>query len=86
MNERKAPPNLQLLGRQLNDFIVILLIVAAVILALLGDWIEASVIMLIVVFNAVLGVVQESKAEEVLCTQKVGHKPTVGGATFYDES
>ena len=51
---------------QLSDFLVILLLVAAVISALLGDWIEAGAIMTIVVLNAVLGVVQERRAEEAL--------------------
>ena len=70
LQEKPRPTFWQLLARQLNDFIVILLIVAAVISALLGDWIEAVVIMLIVVLNAILGVVQEGKAEESLAALK----------------
>ncbi len=70
LQEKPRPSFWQLLFRQLNDFIVILLIVAAVISALLGDYIEAAVIMLIVVLNAILGVVQESKAEESLAALK----------------
>ncbi len=55
---------------QLNNFVVILLIVAAVISAVLGDWVEAAAIMAIVVLNAILGVVQESRAEEALAALK----------------
>ncbi len=65
---REAPRTTfwQMLWEQFNNFVVILLIVAAVISALLGDYIEAGAIMAIVVLNAVLGVVQERNAEEAL--------------------
>ncbi len=70
LKEKPRPTFLQLVLVQLNNFIVILLIVASVISAVLGDWIEAAVIMLIVVLNAILGVVQESRAEEALAALK----------------
>jgi len=70
LREKPRPTFLQLVLAQLNNFIVILLIGASVISALLGDWIEAIVIMMIVVLNAVLGVVQESRAEEALAALK----------------
>ncbi len=56
----------EMLWDQLNNFIVILLLIAAVISALLGDWFEAGAIMAIVVLNAALGVIQERRAEEAL--------------------
>ncbi len=55
---------------QLTDFVVIILLVAAVVSSLLGDWIEAAVIMAIVVLNSAIGVIQESKAEEALAALK----------------
>src|SRR3990172_5235081 len=55
---------------QLNSFVVILLIAASIVSAMLGDTIEAVVIMAIVVLNAVLGVVQESRAEQALAALK----------------
>ena len=70
LKEKPRPTFLQLVLAQLNNFIVILLIVASVISAILGDWIEAGVIMLIVVLNAILGVIQESRAEEALAALK----------------
>jgi Ca2+-transporting ATPase len=61
---------LAMLWDQLNSFVVILLIVASVVSALLGDYVEAAAIMAIVVLNAVLGIVQEQRAEEALAALK----------------
>ena len=61
---------IQLVIDQLNNFVVILLVVASAVSALLGDWVEAGAILLIVVLNAVLGVVQERRAEEALAALK----------------
>jgi Ca2+-transporting ATPase len=68
--EAPRPTFLQMVLAQLNNFVVILLIVAAVVSAVLGDYIEAAAIMAIVVLNAILGVVQESRAEEALAALK----------------
>ncbi len=70
LREKPRPTFLQLVIQQFNNFIVILLIIASVVSAILGDWIEAGVIMLIVLLNAILGVVQESRAEESLAALK----------------
>ncbi|MCE5206698.1 MAG: cation-translocating P-type ATPase [Chloroflexi bacterium] len=70
LDEKPGPSFFQLLLAQFNNFIVILLIVASVISALLGDYTEAVVIMIIVILNAILGVVQESRAEQALSALK----------------
>jgi Ca2+-transporting ATPase len=70
LREKPPTPFWKLVLAQLNNFVVILLVVAAIISALLGDAIEAIVIMAIVVLNAVLGVVQESRAEKALAALK----------------
>ena len=70
LRERASVPFWKKIVDQLNSFVVILLIVASVISALLGDTIEAVVIMVIVVLNAVLGVVQEARAEQALAALK----------------
>ena len=64
----EAPPTSfwEMLWEQFNNFVVILLIVAAVISALLGDYIEAAAIFAIVILNATLGVVQERRAAQEL--------------------
>ena len=70
LREKPRPGFWQLVLAQLNNFVVILLIVASVVSVLLGDWVEAGAILLIVVLNAILGVVQESRAEEALAALK----------------
>ncbi len=68
--EAPRPTFVQMVLAQLKSFVVLLLIAASLISALLGDYIEAGAILAIVVLNAVLGVVQESKAEEALAALK----------------
>jgi len=70
LKEAPRPGFLALLWGQLNNFVVILLIVASVISALLGDYVEAAAIMAIVVLNSVLGIVQEQRAEQALAALK----------------
>ncbi len=70
LTEKKRTTFLQMLWAQINSFVIWLLIGAAVISALLGDWVEAGAILLIVVLNAVMGIVQESRAEASLAALK----------------
>jgi Ca2+-transporting ATPase len=70
LKETPRPGFLVLLWGQINNFVVILLIVASVISALLGDYVEAAAIMAIVVLNSVLGIVQEQRAEQALAALK----------------
>ncbi len=70
LREAPRPGFLALLGRHLSSFVVILLIIASVISAFLGDYVESIAIMLIVVLNAALGIVQEQRAEQALAALK----------------
>ncbi len=70
LKEKPRPSFFSLVLNQLKSFVIIILLVASVISALLGDYVEAGAIMTIVVLNAVLGVVQESRAEEALAALK----------------
>jgi Ca2+-transporting ATPase len=70
LQERPRPGFLKLLLDQFNNFLIIILIVAAVVSLLLGETIDALAILAIVVLNATLGVVQESKAEQALAALK----------------
>ena len=47
-----------------------ILIVAAVISALLGDYIEAGAIIAIVILNTAISIIQDSKAEQALAALK----------------
>jgi Ca2+-transporting ATPase len=55
---------------QFNQFLVLILIVAAIVSFFLGEYVDSGAIMAIVILNAILGVVQESKAEEALAALK----------------
>ncbi len=57
---------LQMIKTQITDPMVLILIGAAVFSAVLKEWTEAIVIMSIVILNAVIGIVQEKKAESSL--------------------
>ncbi len=68
-NELKEAPRPGFLARlwgQFNNFLMLILIVASVISLALGDTVEAGAIIAIVLLNAILGVIQESRAEEAL--------------------
>jgi len=68
----EAPPKTiwAKLWDQFNDFTIWLLIGAALISAVLGEWVEAGAILAIVILNAVLGIIQEQRAEEALAALK----------------
>ncbi len=66
----ERPGFLQLLLAQFNNFIILLLIGAAAISGLLGEWIDSGAILAIVILNATLGVIQERRAEEALAALK----------------
>ena len=70
LDEAPRPTFFHLLAEQFENFLVILLLVAAGISALLGEWVDSAVIMSIVVMNAALGVIQNRRAEESLAALK----------------
>ncbi len=62
---------------QFRGFLTYVLVAAALISAFLGDWIEAVAILAIVILNAIMGYVQESKAEEAMAALREMAVPTV---------
>ncbi len=70
LTERPRPGFLALLWDQFNNYLVIILIIAALVSLALGEYVDSIAIMFIVVLNAVVGVIQESKAEQALAALK----------------
>ena len=70
LQEGKRVTFLQMVIGQLNNFVIILLIVAAIISAALGEVIDSVAIVAIVLLNTIMGVVQESRAEQALAALK----------------
>ena len=67
----------QLVVSQFNDVMIIILIVAAVISAFLGESSDVIIILVIVVLNAVLGIYQEFQAEQALASLSAMQVPLV---------
>ncbi len=68
-NRLPQPPKDGLLKRffkHFHDILIYILIAAAGITAVLGHWIDTGVILGVVVINAIIGFIQEGKAEEAL--------------------
>jgi len=74
--ERPGPSIWQLVLAQFNNFLVYLLLAAAAISLLLREFIDASAILSIVALNAVLGVVQEARANKAMAALKRMASPT----------
>jgi len=70
LTERPRPGFFALLWDQFNNYLVIILIIAALVSLALGEYVDSIAIMFIVVLNAVVGVIQESKAEQALAALK----------------
>jgi len=68
--ERPRPGIWRMLLDQFSNFLILILIVAAVISILLGEAVDAAAILAIVALNAILGVFQERRAEEALAALK----------------
>lgn len=51
---------------QFKNVMIFILLAAAVLSGILGEWTDTVIILLVVILNAVLGVIQENKAEQAL--------------------
>ena len=68
--EGKKKTTLQIFLEQYKDFLVIILIAAAIVSGFLGDAESAIVILIVITINAILGTVQTVKAEQSLSSLK----------------
>ncbi len=75
--DRGGRSSLQIFLSQFKDLFTGILIIAALISAFLGDWIEAVAILAIIVLNAVMGFTQEKKAEQAMAALKRMAMPEV---------
>ena len=66
LREKEKETLFQKIINQLKDFLIIILIVASIVSAFMGETVDAIVIIAIVIVNAALGVIQEGKAEKAL--------------------
>ena len=74
--EGKKKSTFQIFLEQYKDFLVIILIVAAIVSGFLGDAESAIVILVVITMNAILGTVQTVKAEQSLSSLKKLSGPT----------
>jgi P-type Ca2+ transporter type 2C len=77
LQEKAGRSRLAILWEQFSGILTILLVIAALISLILGDWIEAVAILVIVILNALLGYTQETKAEQSMAALKQMAVPEV---------
>lgn len=66
LSTSKGKSLLMLFLEQLNDALIYILIAAAIISALLGEISDSVIIAVVILINAIIGVIQEAKAEKAL--------------------
>ncbi|REJ13627.1 MAG: ATPase [Caldibacillus debilis] len=66
LEEGEKPSRLRIFFSQFKDFMVIVLLIATVISGLLGEYMDALTIIIIVITNGILGYIQEYRAEKSL--------------------
>jgi magnesium-transporting ATPase (P-type) len=70
ITEKKRSSPIKRFLLQFHNFLIYILIAASAITAALNEWIDAGVILGVVIINAVIGFLQESKAEAALASLK----------------
>lgn len=70
LEDKKKKPVWLLFLDQFKDFMILVLIAAAIISGFMGDVTDAIIILIIVLLNAVLGFVQQYRAEKAMLALK----------------
>jgi len=68
LTQTPGPGAIRRFLRHFHDLLIYVLIAAAVITAALGHWIDTAIILAVVIINAVIGFIQEGKAEQALAS------------------
>jgi Ca2+-transporting ATPase len=76
LEEKKGASALSIFIDQFKDFIIWVLIAAALVSGLMGEWIDTFAIIAIVILNSILGFVQQYRAEKSLAALKKLSSPT----------
>jgi len=66
LKEKAKKPSWKLFLGQFQDFMIVVLLVAALISGVAGEWTDSIIILIIVVLNAILGFIQEYRAEKAM--------------------
>lgn len=66
LKEKKKKTPFQLFLDQFKDFMITVLISASLIAGIIGEWSDTIIILVIVILNAIMGFVQEYRAEKAL--------------------
>src|SRR5688572_2506988 len=64
--EKKRKPPFTIFLNQFKDFMIVVLLAAAIVAGIAGDMTDTIIIVVIVILNAVVGFVQENKAERAM--------------------
>jgi len=65
---RRGTPAWLKFVQQFNQPLVYILLVAVAVTALLGEWVDSAVIFVVVIVNAIVGFLQEAKAEKAIAS------------------
>ena len=66
IKKQKTRSKFNILAKQFKSLLILILVLAVIISVIIGHWIDATVIAIIVFLNAGIGFIQEYKAEEII--------------------
>ncbi|MBB1519770.1 HAD-IC family P-type ATPase [Aquipseudomonas guryensis] len=66
LHQRQGPSALKRLALQFHNLLIYVLLASCVVTVFLGEWLDSAVILGVVLINAVIGFIQEGKAEQAM--------------------